>query len=216
MRRPAVAALTAALSLMLAAWLSASATFGPLDLHQTGAAVRRAAAVTFSEHIAPILYYNCVYVPSSQARRPRSRSFSYEDAIEAGVVARRRHEVALHAAMACRGRLRGLCGRTAIDGRPDRPYARLVKAGDATRQHPLAAKAARVHGRMAARQAGFVPEMPEAFDVPADGPDVYRNFVIPTGLTEDKWVRAVEFRPGTRRVVHHALFQFARGGKVAN
>jgi hypothetical protein len=60
-----------------------------------------------------------------------------------------------------------------------------------------------------------VLEMPEAFEVPADGPDIYRNFAIPTGLTEDKYVRAVEFRPGTRAVVHHALFQFARGGAVA-
>ena len=31
--------------------------------------------------------------------------------------------------------------------------------------------------------------MPAAYSVPADGPDVYRNFVIPTNLTEDKWVR---------------------------
>ena len=62
----------------------------------------------------------------------------------------------------------------------------------------------------------LVLEMPEAFDVPADGPDIYRNFAIPTGSTEDKWVRAVEFRPGTRQVVHHALFQIRarrRGGR---
>ena len=37
--------------------------------------------------------------------------------------------------------------------------------------------------------------MPTAFEVPADGPDIYRNFAIPTGLTEDKFVRAIEFRP---------------------
>jgi uncharacterized protein (TIGR03437 family) len=33
--------------------------------------------------------------------------------------------------------------------------------------------------------------MPASFPVPADGPDIYRNFVIPTNLTEDKWVRAM-------------------------
>jgi hypothetical protein len=48
--------------------------------------------------------------------------------------------------------------------------------------------------------------MPEAFEVPADGADIFRCFVIPTGLTEDRAVAAVEFRPGNRRVVHHALF----------
>ncbi len=45
---------------------------------------------------------------------------------------------------------------------------------------------------------------------PASGPDVFRNFVIPTKLTEDKWVRAIEFRPGARKVVHHALFAQVR------
>jgi len=62
----------------------------------------------------------------------------------------------------------------------------------------------------------LVLEMPETFDVPADGPDIYRNFAIPTGLTEDKWVRAIEFRPGARRVVHHALFSYVRGGSTAS
>ena len=44
-------------------------------------------------------------------------------------------------------------------------------------------------------QPDLILEMPAAFDLPASGPDVFRNFVIPTGLTEDKWVRGIEFRP---------------------
>lgn len=53
-----------------------------------------------------------------------------------------------------------------------------------------------------------VVELPTAtgFQVPADGPDVYRNFVIPLSLTEDKWVTAIEFRPSARSSVHHVLF----------
>ena len=51
----------------------------------------------------------------------------------------------------------------------------------------------------------LVVDLPEAFLVPAEGSDIYRCFVLPTGLTEDKFVRAVEFRPSNRRVVHHAL-----------
>jgi uncharacterized protein (TIGR03437 family) len=52
----------------------------------------------------------------------------------------------------------------------------------------------------------LILEMPVAYSVPADGPDIYRNFVIPTNLTEDKWVRAVELKPSARVVVHHSLF----------
>jgi hypothetical protein len=48
--------------------------------------------------------------------------------------------------------------------------------------------------------------MPEEFDVPATGPDIYRQFAIPTHMTDDRWLMATEFRPGNRRVVHHATF----------
>ncbi len=52
----------------------------------------------------------------------------------------------------------------------------------------------------------LILEMPTAFSVPADGPDIYRNFVIPTNLADDKWIRAVELKPLARAVVHHSLF----------
>jgi hypothetical protein len=52
----------------------------------------------------------------------------------------------------------------------------------------------------------MVVEMPEAFHVPADGPDIYRNLVIPLNLPEQKWIRAIDLRPSARSVVHHVLF----------
>ena len=52
----------------------------------------------------------------------------------------------------------------------------------------------------------LVVSMPEPFPVPAEGRDIYRNFVLPLNLTEDKWVRAIDFRPSARAVVHHSLF----------
>ena len=51
--------------------------------------------------------------------------------------------------------------------------------------------------------------MPEPFHVPADGNggrDVYRAFVVPLHLDQDQYVTAVEFRPDSRTVIHHALF----------
>src|SRR5262245_51014813 len=52
--------------------------------------------------------------------------------------------------------------------------------------------------------------MPEPFLVPADGPDVFRTFVIPIPTTTARYVRAVEFRPGNARAVHHANFGIDR------
>lgn len=60
----------------------------------------------------------------------------------------------------------------------------------------------------------LVLTMTEAYELPADGPDIYRNFVIPTGLTEKKYLKAVEFRPSTPEVVHHALLYSDSKGRA--
>ncbi len=52
----------------------------------------------------------------------------------------------------------------------------------------------------------LVVRMNGEFDVPADGPDIYRSFVFPLDLPEDKWVKAVELRPEAKSSVHHAIF----------
>jgi len=48
--------------------------------------------------------------------------------------------------------------------------------------------------------------MSEPFPIPAGGPDLYHCFVIPLGLDRDRYLRAIEFRPRNRKLVHHALF----------
>jgi mono/diheme cytochrome c family protein len=47
--------------------------------------------------------------------------------------------------------------------------------------------------------------IPRKEHVPAEGTVPYRNLFVPTLLKEDKWVQAVEVRPGARQVVHHVL-----------
>ncbi len=49
----------------------------------------------------------------------------------------------------------------------------------------------------------LIVTMAEEMVVAAQGPDTYFNIYAPTGLTEDRYVRAVEVHPGDRRVVHH-------------
>jgi len=61
----------------------------------------------------------------------------------------------------------------------------------------------------------LVLKMPAGFDVPADGADVYRNFVIPVRLPDDKWIRAIEFHPSARKAVHHVLFAYDATGGTA-
>ncbi len=42
------------------------------------------------------------------------------------------------------------------------------------------------------------------FPLPATGIDTYWNFILPIPITETRWVKAVEIRPGDKRLVHHA------------
>ena len=58
----------------------------------------------------------------------------------------------------------------------------------------------------------LILKMPEAFTIPASTRDTWRGFVLPTGLKEDRTVAAIEFRPGSRHVVHHAVFGFDTTG----
>jgi mono/diheme cytochrome c family protein len=63
------------------------------------------------------------------------------------------------------------------------------------------------------REPDLILAMPQPYKVPAGGPDVYRCFVIPLAVPEDRTVSAVEFHPGNRRVVHHASFYLDAKGQ---
>ncbi|HEY1339710.1 MAG TPA: hypothetical protein VGF59_19490 [Bryobacteraceae bacterium] len=52
--------------------------------------------------------------------------------------------------------------------------------------------------------AVLTPAQP--FQVPPDGRDVFQCFVIPLDYDAARYVKTVEFHPGNKKVVHHALF----------
>jgi mono/diheme cytochrome c family protein len=56
-------------------------------------------------------------------------------------------------------------------------------------------------------------QMPESF-APERGKDVYRCFVLPTGLDEDKFVTAIDVIPGNRRIVHHVILFLDSSGEA--
>jgi peroxiredoxin len=66
-----------------------------------------------------------------------------------------------------------------------------------------------IHGK-----PDLVISMPEEFEVPADGVLDYKNWIIDTNFTEDKWVRVAEGRPGTPSVVHHIVVYIMEKGQT--
>lgn len=168
---------------------------------------------TFSATIAPVLYANCVtcHRPGEVAPFPL---ISYEDVAKRGKLIAKvtgsRYMPPWHAAhgygeFADERRLTdeqiAVIGEWVKRGMPRGDATQMPKVPEFTDGWQLG-------------KPDLILEMPVGYEVPADGPDIYRNFVLPTGLAEDKWVRAVEFRPSARKAVHHALFSYIRGGAV--
>jgi tetratricopeptide (TPR) repeat protein len=58
----------------------------------------------------------------------------------------------------------------------------------------------------------LVLEAAEPYVVPAEGTDVFRNLVLPSGVRGTRYVRAMELRPGNKKVVHHANVLLDRSG----
>lgn len=58
----------------------------------------------------------------------------------------------------------------------------------------------------------LILELPERYTLPAEGTDVFRNFVIPLPISRPRYVRAVELRPGNPQIIHHAVTGVDRSG----
>lgn len=167
--------------------------------------------VTYSRHIAPILFARCVgcHRPGEVAPFPL---VSYEDASKrAGFLA----EVTASRLMPP-WHARPDYGHFRGNRRLSEPEIELIAAwaeagaprGDAAELPPLP----NFTEGWQLGEPDLVLAMPEEFHVPADGPDSFRFFVIPIDIPEDKVVAAVEFRPGNPRVVHHAILYLDASG----
>jgi Flp pilus assembly protein TadD len=161
--------------------------------------------VTFNRDVAPILFEHC-----SPCHRPgESAPFSLLAYRDARSRARQIAEVTLRRYMPPwppePGYVSvGLLGeRRLTDGQIDRIQA-WVSDGAVEGDPADLPAAPRYTSGWALGPPDLVLEMGEEFVLPAEGSDVFRNFVIPSGVDEVRWVRAVDLRPGNKKIVHHA------------
>ncbi len=161
-------------------------------------------APTFSKDVAPILYAHCVtchrpgqIAPMSlityEQVRPWARSI--REKVAAGAMPPW-HADASHGQFLNDRRL---------SDHDKNAILRWVEAG-APQGNPSALPPAPVFSEgWQIGQPDVVLSMQETYNLPATGAIAYQNFTVPTNFTEDKWVQAIEIRPGNRKVVHHVL-----------
>ncbi len=177
------------------------------------AAPAQPAKVTFNRHIAPIIYQNC----TSCHRRGEVAPFPLESYAE---VKRRSSMIA----MVTEERL--MPPWLPVEGHGEFTDVRRMSERDIQLIHAWI-EGGREEGPSS--KAPAKPEFPKGwqlgepdlvltmeapFHVPAEGEDVYRNFVIPTDFGEDRWVTAVEVRASAPEVLHHCLFDLADAKEV--
>jgi hypothetical protein len=161
--------------------------------------------VTFSEHVAPILFQNCTRCHRPGEAAPFSL-INFQDAKKRGKqiaeVTRKRYMPPWHADhgyVEFSNERRLTEDQIALLGAW---HQQGMNEGDPTK---TPAPPQFTEGWQLGKP-DVVLTMPEPFEIYAEGRDIYWNFVLPLHLSEDKWVRAIEFRPSARAVVHHSLY----------
>jgi len=85
-----------------------------------------------------------------------------------------------------------------------RIFADWVKQGKPRGDEASLPAPPRFNGEWQMGPPDLILRMPRPFHLPAEGSDVFRNFVVPSGVTQVRYVRGFELRMSNPRVVHHA------------
>ncbi len=165
----------------------------------------------FSEHIAPIIFANCVPCHRPEGSGPFP-FLSYEDVADHAsqiveVTSSRFmppwQPVAGYGKFIDERRLSdaeiALIARWVEEG---------VKEGDPKRLPPVPEWS----DEWQLGPPDLLVEMDEAYTLPAEGYDQFRNFVLPIPISNKRYVEAVEFHADNVQVVHHAVLMFDRSG----
>lgn len=186
-------------------WMISAVACGAAAIAFSAGETGKTPAPTFSANIAPIVFDNC-----TSCHRPGEAApfalLSYQDVKKRGAliaaVTQSRYMPPWHAAP-------GYGDFIGVHRLTDQQIADIKRWVDAGMPEGDPAKVPALPKFTAGWQLGepdMVLTTAEPFEVPASGPDIYRNFTIPMTIPENKWVKAIEFRPSARKVVHHALF----------
>jgi len=161
-------------------------------------------AITFSDQIASIIYSNC----TTCHREGEAGPFSLVSFADARRHAKEMVDVTSRRVMppwkAQHGELEFIGERRLADDQIE--TIRRWVAGGCTQGDPATApKPPQFTSGWQLGEPDMVVIMPQPYALAAEGPDEYRCFVIPLKIPPGKYIKSVEYRPGNRKIVHHAV-----------
>jgi len=160
------------------------------------------------EDVAPIIFDKVCQLPSSRRHRPNV-SIDIRSGTALGEVDSRKGSARADAALALDSSRGTFSNDRRLSDQDKEIISRWVAAGAPQGDPKDVPATPKFTEGWEIGTPDVVLAMPKPFTVPASGTIYYQYFVVPTNFTEDKWIQAIEVRPGVRSVVHHVLV-FAR------
>lgn len=195
----------AALSITVAsASAAAPVVAAPLGVGASGANASGQSAVTFAKDVAPILFENCASCHRPGEVGPFSL-LTYKDAKRRAKQLADVTDTRLMPPWLPVGGHGEFMGERRLTEGQIRTLRQWSDAGAPEGDAKDLPPAPKFVEGWALGEPDLTVKMPEAYTLKAEGRDVFRVFVIPMNLTEDKYVSAIDFRPSNRKIVHHAL-----------
>ena len=170
------------------------------------------AQINFSEHIAPIIYENCTSCHRTGEIAPFALE-TYEDAAAFSQMIKYVTGIRYMPPWKPDRNFSEFLGERYLTEAEIQMIAEWADAGAPQGNPDLAPPVPNFPSGSALGTPDLVLSFSESYEHQGNMQDNYRVFVLPTGLTEDKEIAAVEVRPGNAKIVHHALIAYDDSGQ---
>lgn len=180
--------------------------FGLLAL-LVGCSPAFAQSVTFTEHVAPILYRNCISCHRPAGTAPFSL-LTYPDVARRASFVQHVTERRIMPPWKANPHFRSFANEKRLTDAEIKTIQAWVQGG--ALQGPAKAMPALppfVSQSELPEQPDLVLKMREPFRIKGNNKETYICYKIPYELPADTYARAIEFIPGNRKVVHHVSYQ---------
>lgn len=173
------------------------------------ASAEEKAVPTFTKDVAPIFYDNCVSCHRPGEFAPMAL-IDYDDARPWARAIKQRVEAREMPPWDAEAGHQDYANDASLSTDEIETISAWVVGGAPKGDDADLPKAPQFSARWTIGEPDVVVSMLEPYSVPADGAVPYLYFTVPTNFSEDKWIQAVEIRPGDRRVVHHVIATLQR------
>lgn len=170
-----------------------------------GSSATFAQQVTFTEHIAPLIYQKCTPCHRPGEAAPFSL-ITYDDVIAKGKFIGKVTQSRYMPPWRADADFGEFKNNKRLRDDEIALLQQWIAAGMPKGDKPVPEPPSFAEGTQLGSKPDLTLKMNHAHAVKGDNQEQFMLFSLPTNLPEDKYISAVEFRPGNKKVVHHVRF----------